>query len=177
MLKIGIFRGCLFCLALLLTLTSCSPGPRPGQAVIGKAAPDLILEDLQGQTFRLEDLRGKVVFLHFWATWCPPCREEMPSMEVLHREMSVAGEPFQMLAILTNDDPGQATRFAEKLDLTFPILKDRDNLASRTYGITGVPETFIIDSNGILRERFIGPRPWESPEAKEILRSHMHQPE
>jgi cytochrome c biogenesis protein CcmG, thiol:disulfide interchange protein DsbE len=172
------FRGWLLCLlTLLLLLPSCDPGRRPGQAVVGKAAPDLILEDLEGRTFRLADLRGQVVFLHFWATWCPPCREEMPSMEALHREMRLAGEPFQILAVLSNDDPGQAARFAEKLGLTFPILKDPETKVARIYGVTGVPETFIIDSNGILRERFIGARPWESPEAKQILRSYMHLPE
>jgi cytochrome c biogenesis protein CcmG, thiol:disulfide interchange protein DsbE len=172
------FRVRLFCVLLLLfLLSSCDARPRPGQAVIGQAAPDLILEDLEGRTFQVASLRGQVVFLHFWATWCPPCREEMPSMEILHREMSAAGEPFQILAVLSNDDPGQAARFAERLGLSFPILKDPDTKAARTYGVTGVPETFIIDGNGILRERFIGARPWESAEAKEILRSYMPLPE
>jgi DsbE subfamily thiol:disulfide oxidoreductase len=165
-------------LLLLMGLTGCEERPKGVEvATVGQPAPDFILSDLDGTKWRLSDLRGKVVFLNFWATWCPPCREEMPDMEALHREMALTGQPFQMVAVLTNDDPGQAARFAGKLNLTFPILVDQESKAAADYGLTGVPETFIIDASGILREKFIGPRPWNSPEAKEMLRRHMPRPD
>ena len=147
--------------------------PQAERAEIGQPAPDFILQDLSGRSWRLSDQRGKVVFLNFWATWCPPCREEMPAMEALHREMELKDRPFQMLTILSNDDPGQAARFADKLNITFPILTDPVSNASQAYGLTGVPETFIIDAKGILREKFIGPRPWNSAEAKEMLAQYF----
>lgn len=98
-------------------------------------------------------------------------------MEALHREMTLTGQPFQMLAVLTNDDPGQAARFARKLNSTFPILVDQEGKAAAAYGLTGVPETFIIDARGILREKFIGPRPWSSPASKKMLRRYMPLPD
>jgi cytochrome c biogenesis protein CcmG, thiol:disulfide interchange protein DsbE len=165
-------------LLLTLLITGCGEPPTGVKvATVGQPAPDFILADLDGAMWRLSDLRGKVVFLNFWATWCPPCREEMPDMEALHREMTITGQPFQMIAVLTNDDPGLATRFAQKLNLTFPTLVDREGEAAAAYGLTGVPETFIIDSMGILREKFIGPRPWNSPAAKEMVRQYMPRPE
>jgi cytochrome c biogenesis protein CcmG, thiol:disulfide interchange protein DsbE len=162
----------LLLLILILVLSSCDLGPR-GKAQLGQPAPDFILEDLTGQNWRMDDLRGEVVLLYFWATWCPPCRESLPSLESLHREMALAAQPFQLLAVLSNDDPAQASRLIGQLGLTFPILADQDNKVARLYGLTGVPEAWIIDSNGILRERFIGSRPWDSPEARKILKEYM----
>lgn len=166
--------GCFLLLAGLATgcKDSASTGTGPLMEV-GRVAPDFVLEDLEGRTWRLSDQRGKVVFLNFWATWCPPCREEMPDMEALHREMALLGQPFQMLAVLSNDDPANAALLANSLKLTFPILNDGQGTAGLAYGLTGVPETFIIDAEGIVRERFIGARAWNSPEAKGMLNSHM----
>jgi peroxiredoxin len=159
-----LFSLLLLLLAFLLVLASCDQGPR-GRAQIGQPAPDFILEDLEGRNWRLSDLRGQVVLLYFWATWCQPCREGMPALEKLHQEMALADKPFQMLAVLSNDEPAQAVRLADRLGITLPILID-----------PGVPEAWVIDSNGILRERFIGPRRWESAEAREILESYMLPP-
>ena len=125
-------RALMIGLLLLIGFTGCKEQP-PAEvevATVGQPAPDFILADLDGTMWRLSDLRGKVVFLNFWATWCPPCREEMPDMAALHREMALTGLPFQMLAVLTNDDPGQAARFAQKLGITFPIVVDREGKAA-----------------------------------------------
>jgi cytochrome c biogenesis protein CcmG, thiol:disulfide interchange protein DsbE len=148
-------------------------GPSGALLQTGQPAPDFLLEDLQGRPWRLSEQRGKVVFLNFWASWCPPCREEMPDMEALHQEMALMGRPFQMLAVLSNDDPANGALLAERLALTFPILVDREAHVAQSYGLTGVPETFIIDGDGILQERFIGARPWNSPEAKNMLARYM----
>jgi DsbE subfamily thiol:disulfide oxidoreductase len=140
-------------------------------AEIGKEAPDFSLTDLTGKTWKLSDLKGKVVFVNFWATWCEPCREEMPSMEALHRSMD--GKPFQMLAILSSDSAANAEMMIKITGSTFPIPVDTDGNASSDYGLTGVPETFIIDPQGILREKFLGPRPWDSQGAQDMLKKYL----
>ena len=137
--------------------------------VVGKSAPDFSLPDLQGKTQRLSDYRGKVVFLNFWATWCKPCKEEMPSMQVLWENLK--NRDFVMLAVsmdrvtTTKDIPS----FVESLKLSFPILTDSWGQTDMRYKLMGVPETYIIDQNGVLREKVIGPRDWTRPESIETI--------
>ncbi len=145
--------------------------PKVLVAEIGREAPDFSLTDLTGKTWKLSELKGKVVFVNFWATWCEPCREELPSMEALHRGMG--DKPFQMLAVLSSDSAANAEMMIKITGSTFPILVDTDGSASRAYGLTGVPETYIIDPQGILREKFLGPRPWDSPAALDMLKKYM----
>jgi cytochrome c biogenesis protein CcmG, thiol:disulfide interchange protein DsbE len=137
--------------------------------VVGMTAPDFRLPDLQGKTQRLSDYRGKVVFLNFWATWCKPCKEEMPSMQVLWENLK--NQDFMMLAVsmdrvtTTKDIPS----FVESLKLSFPILTDSWGQTDKRYKLMGVPETYIIDQNGVLREKVIGPRDWTRPESLETI--------
>jgi peroxiredoxin len=166
------------CSALLLFLISflvvgCGQekDKYPEKATLNELAPNFILTDIQGQKWQLSDLRGKLVFINFWATWCPPCQEELPSMEALYRSMDK--DRFQMLTILSNDNPDLARTLADRIGLTFPILSDPDSKEAARYGITGVPETFIIDSQGILREKIIGPRNWNSPAARQLLEKYL----
>lgn len=157
----------------LILMTACSKDKEPvvTLAELNKPAPDFTLVDLNGKIWQLSSLRGKIVFINFWATWCPPCLEEMPSMQALYTGMTNA--PFQMLAILNNDRPEFAQNMADKGGLTFPILLDPDSDTSTRYGLTGVPETFIVDPQGILREKFLGPRPWNSQGALDMLKKYM----
>ena len=134
---------------------------------INKPAPDFVLHDAEGKTWKLSSLQGKVVFLNFWATWCKPCRDEMPSMETLNRTM--AGQPFQMLSIVFNDDLDMANSFARRLGATFPVLANPSPELTEAYMITGVPETFLIDANGILRHKFIGPYNWDTWEMRNVV--------
>lgn len=134
---------------------------------IGKPAPDFVLQDASGATWKLSSLKGKVVFVNFWATWCKPCRDEMPSMEILNKAM--AGKPFQMLGIILNDDLQMADSFARRLGATFPVLANPGPDLTEAYMITGVPETFLIDADGILRHKFIGPYDWNTPEMKNLV--------
>lgn len=126
---------------------------------IGTQAPEFTYEALGGGTRSLSDYRGKVVLLNVWATWCNPCREEMPSMERLYQSMK--GQPFEIVAVsidvrgAVDVDP-----FAKQLGLTFPILLDHNKEVSDLYQTTGVPESFIIDKNGTVAERIIGPLDW-----------------
>ena len=159
------------CLCLSLLLVAC--GQRPKIAEVGKLAPDFTLVDRQGKTWTLSELTGQVVFVNFWATWCAPCREEMPSMERLYRALPT--DKFKMLAILSRDEPAFADTLGAKLGVSFPILIDPDNKAGQAYGLTGVPETYIIDKQGVLREKFLGPVQWDSPAAQQKLMSYINQ--
>lgn len=143
----------------------------PQVRTIGKPAPDFVLQDTKGKTWHLSELKGKVVFVNFWATWCPPCRAEMPSMQELVQAMPP--NAFQMLAILSNDQADMAEKLTASIGFTSPILLDPENQAAKAYGITGVPETFIVDKEGILREVIIGGMQWSSPEARQLLASYL----
>jgi peroxiredoxin len=126
---------------------------------VGEAAPDFSLPTLKGNSIKLSGYRGKVVFLNIWATWCPPCREEMPSMESLYQRLK--GREFEMLAV-SIDRQGEEIvgPFVAKYGLTFPVLLDSENKTYKLYGLTGIPETFIIDRNGMVIYKVIGPQDW-----------------
>jgi peroxiredoxin len=140
-------------------------GPRRPDIVpleTGKEAPDIMVKDLEGNDVRLSDYKGKLVFLNFWATWCPPCREEMPSMERLFQALK--DRPFAMLAVSVDPSLRTVARFKAEFGYSFPILWDHEQEASRLYGTTGVPETFIIAPDGTLLFKIIGPDDWSKPE-------------
>lgn len=128
--------------------------------VVGKEAPDFTLTDLNENTHRLSDFRGKVVFLNFWATWCAPCREEMPSMEVLHKNFEKDGLVILAVSIDRVTTAKDIPPFVKGMNLTFPVLIDSWGKTDKPYKRMGVPETFIIDQQGIIREIIIGPRDW-----------------
>src|SRR5213594_1786087 len=127
---------------------------------VGKVAPDFHLPDLNDKELRLSDFRGKVVFLNFWATWCKPCREEMPSMEILYKNFEKDGLVILAISIDRVTTKKDIPPFVKALNLTFPILIDSWGQTDKRYKLMGVPETYIIDQQGILREKVIGPRDW-----------------
>jgi peroxiredoxin len=163
----------LFTLMLGLPLFISACGEAPKVAAVGMTAPDFTLVDRTGKTWTLSELRGQVVFVNFWATWCPPCREEMPSMQRLYS--SLPKDKFKMLAILSNDKPELADSFAAKLGITLPILHDLASVVGPKYGLTGLPETFIVDKQGVLREKFIGPAEWDSPQFMQLMMKYINQ--
>lgn len=133
------------------------------EIVEGVEAPAFNLPDLKGKPQSLKDFKGKVVFLNIWATWCTTCEEEMPSMQVL--STALKGRPFEIVAVSIDTEPVEAVRkFADKYGLTFTILHDKSANIKEVYKTTGVPETFIIDQNGIIAEKVIGPRDWTQKE-------------
>jgi len=135
---------------------------------IGAPAEEFKLIDLEGKWLSLADYKGKVVLLNFWATWCGPCRVEMPSMEVLYQDFKDKG--FEILAISSDHQGSVITRpFVEAKALTFPILHDADYRVSGTYGIRTLPMSYLIDRQGTLRHRVFGARDWNSPEARELI--------
>ncbi|MDE3034772.1 MAG: TlpA family protein disulfide reductase [Nitrospirota bacterium] len=127
---------------------------------VGKAAPDFELPGLDEKLVRLSDYRGKVVFLNFWATWCKPCREEMPSMEVLYKNFEKDGLVILAVSIDRVTTKKDIPPFVKGMNLTFPVLVDSWGQTDKRYKLMGVPETYIIDQEGVLREKVIGPRDW-----------------
>ncbi|MDP1769172.1 MAG: TlpA disulfide reductase family protein [Nitrospirota bacterium] len=136
---------------------------------VGKAAPDFALTDLNDKPQRLSDFRGKVVFLNFWATWCKPCREEMPSMEVLHKNFEKDGLVVLAVSIDRVTTTKDIPPFIKGMNLTFPVLIDSWGKTDKPYKRMGVPETFIIDQQGVIREIVIGPRDWTRLESLQVL--------
>jgi thiol-disulfide isomerase/thioredoxin len=134
--------------------------------------PETALLSLTNVPLKLSDLKGKVVLLNFWATWCPPCREEIPSMMKLNKAM--AGKPFQMVAV-SIDEGGvpEIESFFKSSGFSLPTYTDPGAAAQKTYGITGVPESFLIDKNGILVKKVIGPLAWDSAETIAFIEGLM----
>jgi peroxiredoxin len=134
-----------------------------------RPAPNFTLPGLDGKMVSLSDYQGHVVLVNIWATWCPPCVDEMPSMERLYQELK--DENFEILAI-SIDAPGEkaVASFMKKNNLSFPALLDPGGTIKSAYQTTGVPESFIINKQGILVEKIIGPRNWADPTAVRYLR-------
>lgn len=135
------------------------------------AAPEMVLKDLNGQTIALSKLKGKVVVVNFWATWCPPCRREFPSMERLRQQM--AGKPLVILAVNEGEGVETIESFFSTLDLQpgFSTLLDEDGSAMSFWPVRGLPTTFIIDKRGRMAYRAVGGREFDHPEiVKQITR-------
>jgi len=123
-------------------------------------APDFTLEDLNGVKVSLSDYRGKIVFLNIWATWCKPCEVEMPAMEKLYQKFQ--DQNFEMLTISIDTEGKQVIEpYMKKWDLTFPVLLDPESKIVQKFNITGVPETFLIDPQGVVFQHVVGPREWD----------------
>lgn len=136
---------------------------------VGKVAPDFQLPDLNDKQVRLSDFRGKVVFLNFWATWCKPCREEMPSMEVLYKNFEKDGLVILAVSIDRVTTKKDIPPFVKGMNLTFPVMVDSWGQTDKRYKLMGVPETYIIDQQGVLREKSIGPRDWTRLDNLQVL--------
>ena len=146
-------------------------------AQLGSPAPDFELATTDGGSTTLAAQRGKVVFVNFWATWCPPCRDEAPSLERLYRELRDEG--FEVLAVSV-DAPAsreEVEAFEREFELSFPVLLDPGKRAHDAFGVTGVPETYLIDRGGRLQERYIGPRDWDDPRFARAVRRLLAAPD
>jgi peroxiredoxin len=141
-----------------------------GVVKVGDEAPNFQLRDLEGRVIALSQLRGKVVLVNFWATWCGPCRVEMPAMEQLYRTFS--RQEFEILAVSTDPQGVEVTRpFQQEMGLTFPILHDAEFRVGLAYGARTLPMSFVVDRTGLVRQKIPGARDWISPEAKELIRT------
>jgi cytochrome c biogenesis protein CcmG/thiol:disulfide interchange protein DsbE len=130
-------------------------------------APNFTLKDLNGKEVKLEDHRGKIVFLNFWATWCMPCRKEMPSMEKLYTEFK--DKDFTILAVDVQEKAEKVRAFKARFKLNFPILLDSDGRVGLRYAGWSIPTTYLIDRGGFLIGAVLGSRNWASKEAFELI--------
>ncbi len=154
--------------SLGLPLEARGAAPNDPAPELGRAAPDFTLPDLAGKPVRLAELRGKTaVLINFWATWCPPCREEMPTLERLSRSR---GGRVQVLGIsLDTVNAAKVRAFVRELGITFPILLDPDLSVGKLYRVRGLPTSFVLDRDGIVRFREIGFRNWMDRESQFVL--------
>lgn len=130
-------------------------GPSPGPAAeIGSPAPGFVLTDTNGRGVQLSDFAGRTVLINFWATWCVPCRTEMPDLENAFREHGPRG--LVVLGVNLQESAASASEFAEKFGLSFPILLDTDGSVARAYRMTGLPESWIVGKDGTVIQRKIG---------------------
>ncbi len=159
-------------LFVLLLLTGIVLAQEPGRGLTpmeGRPeAPDFTLLDLDGETHHLADYRGKVVIVNFWATWCPPCRAEMPSMQRAWEKLRNQG--VVMLGIDVGEDEETVFQFLADYPVEFPLLLDRDSRVVDAWGVRGLPTTFVVDPEGRLVYRAVGGREWDSPDLLEAIR-------
>ncbi len=143
------------------TMTALSPP---------QTATDFTLPDMDDETYTLSSYRGKVVMLNFWATWCPPCRREMPSLERLYTKLKDQG--FVVIAVNQFEDPDLIFEFTGRLSLepTFPILFDRDSRVAEQFGVKGLPTTYLLDKDGRIRYRAIGGREFDHTEIEDMIK-------
>ncbi len=149
-----------------VTESKAAPKVRPQVAYL---APDFALPNLNGKTVRLSDFRGKKgVFINFWATWCPPCRLEMPTMEQVYQEYRSRG--LEILAVSIDVGPQRVVKnFMQELRLTFPALLDPEGEVLYRYRLFSIPGSFLIDKRGIIRFKELGYRDWTDPESRKKL--------
>jgi len=152
-----VFLACTTLAVAYIFLSAAGSHPLVRQ---GSTAPEFTLTDLDGREASLSDFRGNVVFLNFWRTDCLPCAAEMPDMEILQKKFK--GRKFQMMPVSLDVDAGDVASFYEEHNLTMPAYLDPGaNVASR-YATTGVPETFLIDTDGTITRYYFGKQPWAS---------------
>jgi len=164
-----IFRT-LFVIMIILSLQETIEGGEDDlfskigiQSIKNKKAPNFSLKDLNGKEVDLKNFKGKVVFLNFWATWCGPCKEEMPSMEALCQQFK--GKDFTFLTISVDYEGGKPVKeFLEKHRYTFLVLLDPKGESLDLYEVKGIPTTFVIDKKGVMIGKAIGPKNWNKLE-------------
>ena len=146
----------------------------PAQPPLGRgdAAPGFELVTLDGSSMSLGDVDGRVALINFWATWCKPCEDEMPAMQRLYETLSPEG--FELLAISVDTSADDVRAFRERLGIGFPILLDPDQDASRLYQTTGFPESLLVDREGRIVERYVGPREWDHADYEARIRRLMN---
>ena len=156
-------RHSVLLLALILLLAGCDRGTKP--TLVGSPAPEFTVQDAD-RTVSLRELRGKIVVLNFWATWCPPCIEEMPSLTALQSRMK---DQVVVLAVSLDENEGTYRSFLEDNKINLLTVRDPERRSSELYGTFKYPETYIIDRNGILRRKFVGALNWTRADVIDYL--------
>jgi cytochrome c biogenesis protein CcmG/thiol:disulfide interchange protein DsbE len=148
----------------ILVASGCYTGTRPPH--VGATAKDFTLQD-SDRKVSLDQFRGQVLVLNFWATWCPPCVEELPSLMTLQERLR--GRGITVLGVSIDVDDDAYHRFLKLHNINFLTVRDPDEKVAHMYGTSGWPETYIIDRQGVMRRKFVGPVDWNSPEVIQFL--------
>jgi thiol-disulfide isomerase/thioredoxin len=160
-------------LAALAWLVIFSSGDTPDPVGPGSRAPSLGgARLLDGAELPVSALEGRVLLVNFWATWCKPCEEEMPAMQRLYQ--TLAGERFELLAISVDETAAPVQEFRDRLGLRFPILLDPERKAARAFQTFKFPESYLIDAEGVVVSRFIGPKEWDAPAYVDRIRRVLY---
>ncbi len=173
-LQVPTLIGILFFVLLSFAVPAQSGGwfeKRVAPANVGEQAPEFSLPDIEGEEVELSRFRGKFVLLGFWASWCPPCREEMPSLEKFHRKFT--GDKLALLTVNVGEPPSEVRAFVSSNSLTFPVLLDPSGKVQKLYGAYQFPVFFLIDPQGRIVTRYLGLRNWTSPEVRRELNERM----
>jgi len=152
---IGLFFSCHLAYAAKPLNQTLPPVEKPF------AAPDFSLKSESGKIYHLADLRGQVVVINFWATWCPPCRREMPSMQRMWQK--IKGKGITVLAVNVGEDADTIFEFLGAYPVDFPLLMDQDGSVIKRYPVTGLPTTYIVNPQGMVTHRAVGSREWDDP--------------
>ena len=161
------------CLTAVLLLVAIILGNVPVQAGVlhrlpdAIPAPEFVLSGLDGAEHRLSDLRGSVVLVNFWASWCQPCVKEIPNLQRLHA--SYAGEPFEILAVDVEEDENRVRHFVMQHGMTFPVLLDEDGKQFAAWGSQVLPTTFVIDATGMVCYVGLADLEWDTGKARSVI--------
>jgi len=166
LLRVIITALALFTLSLLIT--SCAGSSSSPTATVGGEAPDFTLPNLDGESVSLSDFSGRPLLINFWKTSCPPCRHEMPYLEEVYAAQQ--DTELVMLTINIGESPATISDFLQNNDLSLPVIIDTDAAVARTYGLPGIPTTFFIDRDGIIKSKVIGAFP-----SKEAIDSRLSE--
>ena len=187
MVKFAVYRGRLLMLLAAFFLASpplhaqgkrappvdYSAVPKLEEVKDHPAAPDFSLPNPDGKKLSLKDFRGKLVLLNFWATWCEPCRKEMPTMVRLHNEFKSKG--FEIVAVNVKDKRPEALAFIKDMKMNFPVMMDPEGEAGLLYGAFGMPITYLIDHKGVVMARLLGDADWYTPKARGLIKSLLEK--
>lgn len=159
--------------AFAAVVAFASSAEAPIKKWAGKPTPALVLPDLSGRTVDLRDYRGKVVVVNFWATWCEPCREEMPSLQRLRARMS--GKPLEVLTVNYGEWPQRIEPYMKKEKIELTVLLDTQKEAARDWNAGGLPITFLVDAKGDVRYWVFGERDWSQGEPLRLVESLVEE--
>jgi peroxiredoxin len=144
-----------------------------GAVTLQDTAPDFTLKSLEGTNLRLEEYRGQVVLINFWASWCGPCRQEMPLLDRLHQRYADTG--FAVLGVNVEGEAGPAQALIDKVPVTFPVLIDEDQLGSELYRLEAMPSTVVLDRDGVVRYIHRGYKPGDEAKSVEVVKALIRE--
>jgi thiol-disulfide isomerase/thioredoxin len=142
-------------------------------AEMNQPAPDFTLKSMSGENIKLSELRGNVVMINFWASWCGPCRQEMPLLDEFYKKYNKLG--FVLLGVNVEEDSSKAAGYLKEVPVSFPILFDNTNAVSKMYDIDAMPSTVLVDRNGNMRFLHRGYKPGDENEYKKLMKKLMRE--